>query len=98
MVEQGYSAERAHHVAVARLKQERQAEQMQKRARSSSASQVIDVGHIVHLKTSPFDRARTDPTYATGIVVERKGVDAFVIANETGNIHGVHPRTSALSE
>ena len=85
IVDNGYSIERASDMAIARVQQERQAKQMKERAnRSSSPSRVINVGNIVHFKTSPFDRAKTDPTYSTGIVVERKGLDAYIIANEAG--------------
>ena len=84
MVEQGYPLLRAHNVAVARVRQERSAEKMRKRANRINTMEQIRVGSIVHFKTSPFDRAKTDPTYATAIVVKQKGRDAYIIANEAG--------------
>ena len=90
MVDNGYTIERAAQMAVAKLAQESQANRMKARAnRSSTPSRVINVGNIVHFKTSPFDRAKTDPTYSTGIVVERKGPDAYIIANEAGSTDAI---------
>ena len=57
---------------------------MRARAQRTNTMEQIRVGSIVHFKTSPYDRAKTDPTYATAIVVEKKGRDAYIIANEAG--------------
>ena len=90
MVDNGYTIERAMDMAVAKVAQESQARRMKARAnRSSSPSRAINVGNIVHFKTSPFDRAKTDPTYSTGIVVERKGPNAYIIANEAGSTDAI---------
>ena len=44
----------------------------------------LPIGAIVMHKTHHVDRAKTDPTHATAVVVARTGIDSYRVANTGG--------------